>query len=553
MKTIYYSKIFYAVLLVAFMLGSTSCIKNLDIQSIDPQTTPSFQQHEVFVKAYALLGVTGQKGVAGSQDLDGQDEGESGFYRTVFNCNELPTDECVWAWQENVDIPQLTTISWNSSSIRTEWLYVRLGYNINMYNFFLDQTEDKTDEESLRQRAEVRFLRALHYSYYLDFFGKAPFKVHFNNELPIEKKGSDLYDFIQDELKECETDMFDPRKAPYGRADKAANWLLRARLYLNAKVYTGKADYANARDFATKVIDSSYELADNYEEIFMADNDENVSAMKEIIFPIRQDGLKIRSYSGSYFLISSTRISGMPYMGTTDGWSCIFARPTLIQKFFSNLEDVPMLPADVKVPEKEEISSDEKINNFDEQYSTRTIDMIEAAGDDRALFYSGIGGGIRKLETDAIRGFNDGLSIVKWQNIRSDGKATSHTMYPDTDIPLFRISEAYLTRAEALFRLGEGNPADDINKLRNRANCVRKVQTVTEKELIDEWAREFYLEGRRRSDLIRFDMFTSSKYLWPWKGGVKEGTSVSSFYNVYPIPASDLTNNSVNLTQNPGY
>lgn len=70
--------------------------------------------------------------------------------------------------------------------------------------------------------------------------------------------------------------------------------------------------------------------------------------------------------------------------------------------------------------------------------------------------------------------------------------------------------------------------------------------------LLDEWAREFYLEGRRRSDLIRFGCFTTDKYLWDWKGGVKEGKSVSDIYNVYPIPDIDMNNND-NMTQNKGY
>ena len=94
-----------------------------------------------------------------------------------------------------------------------------------------------TDAETLRQRAEIRFLRALHYWYFLDLFGKAPFKEHFSNDLPVEKKGTELYTYIQNELNEIEADMYEPRQAPFGRADKAANWLLRARLYLNAGVY----------------------------------------------------------------------------------------------------------------------------------------------------------------------------------------------------------------------------------------------------------------------------------------------------------------------------
>lgn len=110
--------------------------------------------------------------------------------------------------------PQLTSISWSPSSQRTEWVYVRLGYDITQYNFFLDQTEGMTDAETLRQRAEIRFLRALHYWYFLDLFGKAPFKEHFSNDLPVEKKGTELYTYIQNELNEIEADMYEPRQAP---------------------------------------------------------------------------------------------------------------------------------------------------------------------------------------------------------------------------------------------------------------------------------------------------------------------------------------------------
>lgn len=549
MKTKYIKQLFSAALIAVLSSGVTSCINDLDISPIDPQTGGSFDQQGVFVKGYAMLGVTGQKGIDGSPDLDGQDEGESGFYRTTFNCNELPTDECLWAWQENQDIPQLTSISWSPSSQRTEWVYVRLGYDITQYNFFLDQTESMTDAETLRQRAEIRFLRALHYWYFLDLFGKAPFKEHFSNDLPVEKKGTELYTYIQNELNEIEADMYEPRQAPFGRADKAANWLLRARLYLNAGVYTGQTDYAKAEEYASKVIGSAYKLCTNYSELFMADNDENENAMQEIILPIRQDGVKTRNYGGSTYLVCGTRVAGMPRMGTTNGWSCIFARAAMVQKFFSNLDDVPMLRADVEIPKG--LDTDEQIDAFDAEHGIRTEDMIKAAGDDRALLYSGVGGGRRKIQTDAISGFTDGLSIVKWQNYRSDGKPVSHATYPDTDIPLFRLAEAYLTRAEAIFRQG-GDATGDINELRKRANCTRKVQTVTEQELIDEWAREFYLEGRRRSDLVRFGMFTTNKYLWDWKGGAMNGTSVASYYNKYPIPVSDINNNR-NMSQNEGY
>lgn len=555
MKTTYFKPILSAALVVAATLGNVSCINDLDISSIDPQSSSSFDQAGAFVKQYAMLGLTGQKGLAGSPDLDGQDEGESGFYRTVFNCNELSTDECIWVWQDNVDIPQFTGLSWNSSSQRTEWVYVRLGYDITQFNFFLDQTEGLTDAESLRQRAEVRFLRALHYWYFIDLFGKAPFKEHFSNDLPVEKGGKELYDYIQTELAEAEADMYEPGEAPFGRADKAANWLLRARLYLNAEVYTGTADYQNAKTYADKVINSgAYQLCNDYRLMFMADNDENEEAMKEIILPIRQDGMKTRNYGGSTYLVCGARTGGMPYMGTTNGWSCVIARNSLVYKFFPN-KDVPMIPEDVEVPAQADLPNDAAIDAWDAQYGVRTVDIVEAAGDDRAMFYSGAGGGKRTMDPSAINSFQSGLSIVKWQNIRSDGESTSHTEYPDTDIPLFRLAEAYLTRAEANFRLNDTNAAlQDILTLRSHRGCTTQPQAsdIDEMYILDEWAREFYLEGRRRSDLVRFDCFTTDKYLWDWKGGVKEGKSVSDIYNVFPIPETDINNNP-NMSQNEGY
>ena len=156
-------------------------------------------------------------------------------------------------------------------------------------------------------------------------------------------------------------------------------------------------------------------------------------------------------------------------------------------------------------------SPDAEIDAKDAEYGTRTVDLIVKAKDDRALLYSGVGGGIRGILAEDITGFTNGLSIVKWSNLRSDGGTTHHVEFPDTDIPLFRLAEAYLIRAEARFRTG-GDAITDLNVLRNRAHASQ-LQGVIEQDLIDEWCREFYLEGRRRSDLVRFNMYTTNKYI----------------------------------------
>lgn len=556
MKAKYILGYFLAALVV---FTTASCSKDLDISSIDPQSSSEFDQWSVFVKAYALIGVTGQTGSSGNGDLSSMDEGESGFYRTIFNCEELCSDECLWAWQSDTDIPQLTYINWSSSSQRTEWVYYRLGVNITQLNFFLDQTEGLEDSETVLERAEVRFLRALHYYYYLDLFGKAPFKEHFDNDLPVEYEGATLYDYIQSELADIEDDMTEPGQGDFGRADKAANWMLRARLYLNAEVYTGTADWANAETYATKVINSGYELNTTYvngytpyQQLFMADNDENEYAMNEIIFPIRQDGAYTQSYSGAAYVVCSIYTSGMPRIGTTNPWSCIFSRGAMVEKFFPNTDDVPFPPSDA---EGLTTATDDEIDAVDAEYGTRTVDLIEACGDERCLLYSGVGGGIRSgIVAEDITGFTNGLSFCKWANYRTDGGDTHHDEFPDVDIPLMRVAEAYLTRAEARYRQGNVSTAtSDLNVLRNRAGAVEfSSSELEEQDIIDEWCREFYLEGRRRSDLIRFGMFTTNTYVWDWKGGTMAGTSVDSHYNVYPIPDSDINNNP-NMTQNDGY
>ena len=93
-----------------------------------------------------------------------------------------------------------------------------------------------------------------------------------------------------------------------------------------------------------------------------------------------------------------------------------------------------------------------------------------------------------------------------------------------------------------------------MNALRRRAfgNTNNDLGSLTLANLIDERAREFHWEGKRRTDLIRFNQFTTADYLWPWKGNVKNGRAVESFRNIYPIPAPEINTNP-NLQQNPGY
>ena len=563
-------KIFITTAMASVLcMGFVSCADELNIKSIDPQSTPTYTVEGLLAKQYATLGLTGQKGPAGSADLSG-DEGESGFIRTIFNLQELMTDETAWAYQADNAIAPITNFSWNSGNDRVNWAYQRLIFNITLYNQFIAEQSGSLSEDQI---AEVRFLRALNYYYFLDLYRKAPFKLTFDDSLPTEKKGKDLYDWLDNELTTIEPLMAEMgaynNSQNFGRADRGAAYALHARLALNSEVYTeGKVkDYQKAIDYCDKILDNvgetegKYNLCreekngySGYQQLFMGDNDCNPAAMKEIIFPIRQDGLKARAYAGTTYLVSAATIGGMPYASTGDPWKCMFARENLIEKFFPNKNDIPKATVDdvLKNPSKEQVIAK------DSEKGISTADVIAKAKDDRALLYMGVGGceegKVRTINPgEAITGPLNGASFVKWSNLHADGSTQHDQNYSDTDFPVFRLAEIYLTRAEAKYRLnGSQEGLADIQLVQGRANRQIKATSVDEQTLIDEWCREFFMEGRRRSDLVRFGLYTGSKYLWSFKGGAEKGAGVPSYYNIYPIPDNEIKNNP-NMTQNPKY
>ena len=98
-----------------------------------------------------------------------------------------------------------------------------------------------------------------------------------------------------------------------------------------------------------------------------------------------------------------------------------------------------------------------------------------------------------------------------------------------------------------------------VNALRERAYGDTS-HSVTEswltengfRNILDERCRELYWEGTRRTDLIRYGLFTSADYVWTFKGGALSGTGVNNRYNVFPIPVTDMSVNG-SLKQNEGY
>lgn len=526
----------FSVLITGFavlMFTATSCVKDLDTVPIDPNVVTSASVYndpaswkQVLAKCYAGLAVSGQKGPAGQPDIAGIDEGFSNYLRQYWYASELPTDEAVVSWND-AGLKDYHNQNWSPSNPFITAMYNRIYYQISLVNEYIRAIDSKMgslpanlQDEVKVYKAEARFLRAFSYWHALDLFGSVPFvtdKDPVGAFFPKQATKEELFNFIESELKAIDTDLKAPKTNEYGRVDQAAAWTLLAKLYLNAQTYIGQAKYTECIANCKKVINSGYTLAPEYRLLFLADNDRN-GAQNEIIFPVNFDGLHTQTWGGMTFVIHAAVGGSMNTAdyGIDNGWGGTRATSAFVNLF----------PTPANSP------------------------------DGRAMFHTDG----QSLEISDLSTFTDGYAIAKFKNLTAAGAQGSNPTFVDTDFPVFRLADVYLMYAEAVLRGGTGGDVATatgyINQLRERAygNTDGDISQgeLTLDFILAERARELYWEGHRRTDLIRFGKLTGGSYLWPWKGGVKEGVATDAKYNLMPIPASDMGANPT-LKQNTGY
>lgn len=536
--------------IVALAFGMTSCIGDLDVTPIDPNLDIALDTIGLFNKCYANLALQGNGGPNGDTDIDGIDGGTTPFIRQFINSNEMTTDEMICGWGD-AGISQFDYNTYDASHPMMNAYFARLTTGISFCNQYINVASDF----NATMTSEVRFLRAFQYYLLMDAFGNVPFATELAD--PVYYTRQEIFDWIESELLDIDGTLSTPKAkkstdAGYGRIDQAANWMLLARLYLNSEVYTGTPQWDKAAQYAKKVMDTSYKLNtvgkngwSAYQMLFMGDNGETDAAY-EAIFPIYYSGQVTASFGGAQYLIDGTfdadmhpinpqdtidfpdayaninPATALNGVGVNGQWGGLRTRPNLIEKFFPNSQ-APNVPS---------------------------YQMVVAAGDDRALF-DGVG---RNYDNVTIGNFKDGYATTKFTNFQTNGATGSSPEFPETDFFVMRVAEAYLTYAEALTRQAGGTaPADAVtalNQVRARANAGA-MAGFSLNDILDEWSREFYFEGHRRTDLIRFGKFGgNSDYIWQWKGGAYNGRNFESYRNIFAIPASAV---SEVIIQNPGY
>jgi hypothetical protein len=530
-----FKKIGYLFLLIlGISMVITSCTDDLNVTPKDDDEFLSEDFYKdptsykkVLAKLYAGLYVGGNDG-DGQGDISGIGGDFSSYLRLLFVCQEFTTDEAIIAWADGT-LPTMNTQTWSPANEFLYGTFSRSFYQISIANEFLRETTDaKLTERGVDAtlkteiaafRAEARFLRAFDYVQLMDLFGNVPITteadpVGFYN--PVQKSRAEVFAFVEKELKELDSSLKPSRSNEYGRVDKTAAKFLLAKIYLNAKVYTGTAKNTECITACKEVIASGYSFANvPYFNLFSADNNTN-GAQNEIIFPVVSDGNLIRATGAGMSFIMHASIGGSmnaSSRGMDGGWQGIRTRKEFVQSF----------------PDE------------------------NGVGDKRGSFYKDG----QSIDINNIGKFTDGYAVTKFINKKADGSAAQRNDIPDTDFPMFRMADVYLMYAEAIVRGGSGGDIPTavgyINKLKTRAGATSiSPSDLTLDFILAERGRELFWECHRRTDLVRFDKFTGSSKLWQWKGGIKNGTSTESYRNLMPIPSTAIQANPT-LKQNPGY
>jgi len=398
------------------------------------------------------------------------------------------------------ELPSLGIIdnTWN-------WAYSCI-YSANLA--ISELTTAKADPSKI---AEAKVMRAWLYYLLIDDFGDVPFYTDNNTDISKipQAKRATIYSFIVSELT-ANVDLLSETRGGtyYGRFNKWAGYMVLAKVYLNAQVYTGTPQWAACLAACNKIASGNFTLhpatasataplGNTYYDLFgdVCPNDETIFALY----------ITENVISGNIYTIRSLNSANGTALIGFNGWN-----GTIIPGDFYDKYD----PSDVR----------------------------------RKQFLVGPqAGGVTYTETvtsliDPGAGPNEGIRDVKFFPVPpADASGESN------DFPVYRYADVLLMQAECNLRLGNtAAAAPFLNQVRERAG-LGDIAAPTLQNVYDERGFELNMEGHRRQDMIRFGM-----YLLPHGVAPNAVPATDSHFLLYPIPTAALNANTT-LKQNPGY
>lgn len=510
------------------MMGffGTSCVGDLDVEPNDPNTKLGLDTQAEWDGYLArlywnFLDDTG--------DLVSTSDGGAGsFTRSHFNLQEVVADE--FFISEKWNDPGYNTLNFNTWANNNEWVYAAFSREFFMAKMCAEyirditsaQPEFYTAEEISARVAEAHVIRCYAYWCMIDLFGRGPWidENSVTGDIPPTYDRTQLFEAVVAELKAAIPGVKWAAQQDYGRVSREAAYMLLAKLYLNAGVYTGTPMWAECAEACKMVMSTGIQLAEEYKYLFCASNDKYVGN-GEILWAVPQLQGRFTTWGGTTYL-------------TCGAW-------------------IESAPANVL----------NSLNSGDTPWSGLRIrpELSKALkGDKRRLIYEGT----YQEEIPDLAAFDKnscGYMLIKYTNTTEDDYDNSKflaanpganlnngTAMSNTDYPLFRLADTYLMLAECQLNGVQCDGLARLNDVRARAG-MEPVAALSEEVILKERMCELYGEGTRRSDLIRFGKYTGDQYVWSWKGGVLEGAYIDSYRALFAIPYQYIET----VGQNPGY
>ena len=446
---------------------------------------------------------------------------------------EVTTDEVIIPtrgsdWYDNGAWQELHLHTWTPDHVRMKNVWDALGIGMaraNLAMYYISQfPQNATTEQYIN---EARFLRAYYMYLVNDLFGQVPFREPEELDFkvsPVVMERKEAADFIIEELNAVLPNLKTKAEVGSTRATKGAALALLAKVYLNYEVYGGETKWAEAIQQCDALINSGeYTLADDYWAMFQ----HNVAEHPEFILRVPMDD-QVDMGSGSVW-VNFTLHYNQLFGNYTSTWN----GPSTTKTFFETWD----MENDVRFKD-DRIKPQTGFNQgflVGQQYGLNGDALTQRNGNP-LIFVPEM-----NLQSSPE---NAGIRVVKF----APNPNTERQFSSPNDVPIMRIADIYLIRAEAKLRNGDAPGAlADINFLRSKRKATGKtlpaLTAVTLDDVLNERGYELYWEGFRRQDLVRFGRFTEA-----WQ----EKPVSNDSRNLFPLPTSAVDVNE-NLTQNPGY
>ncbi len=514
----------------------------------------------------------------------------------------------LWGYDEGEKFV-LSSHTWTPDSkiIRSTW--ETAWTTIGLCNTLVSDLESlnpaslKMTEEKMKSYiGEVRTLRAWAYYNIFEIWGGAlPLNISTSADVPptadpdFDASCKKIFDFIVNELDDCVNDL---SVNNVNRMNQAVNRIIKARLLLNAEVFTNVNRYNECATLCQEIIDNkygTYTITDDYRQIYSIDNVNCPEVVMAFAFEVgKLNGGWMRNmpflpyniwdyFNGTYqqsawncvCLTPSFDNSGnVNTYGGTDNPRCFLDAP------YNDKLGAIYERYDNRDIRKQNYTFNENTNNYQGIFLKGNIKANYGTGD--ALLADADRDGQPIVYVDQIGTFmNKGRDLEdvmspRWGETNSGIRLVKYPIYPasagvdfqDIDEVEFRLAEVVYMLAECKMRAGDSGAAKDlVNSVRQRYFSASDWAQVKDEPgrgytafdmdwMLGQWGMEYLSEGRRRrTDLRRFDKFTQGQW-WFFGRTSDDGKAYPAKrdrkYEWFPLPSSALLVNT-GLVQNPNY